>query len=346
MRVHAPYFTAALLALGAAPTVTRAQIRRMPPEIGAARRVRAPSDNDTPDPRAVLGLVVSTSGTDRDTLGLLVTEVLRDGPAERAGIDEGNRLAEIDGVSLRIDPADIGRSGPGDAAMRRLSRTLGGLRDAAQARLRVYGGGRYRVVTLQLAGSPNVAAAAGPVVLPQPGPAATVAVAGEQLPRSGGVSGAIQSISDLQAQLRRLADDEGSTPLGDSLAQSARDLDVIQRRLRAAQADKERRRSEDMSDRGWSRGTGPDVPGLSLSAVSDDLADYFGEGSERGLLVLQAETSWDPIRAGDVILTVDGSRVSADRLRDAADSRRPVRIELLRRRRQMTVTLHDREDDR
>jgi S1-C subfamily serine protease len=80
--------------------------------------------------------------------------------------------------------------------------------------------------------------------------------------------------------------------------------------------------------------------------VSDDLADYFGEGSERGLLVLQAESSWDPIRAGDVILTVDGSAATADRLRDLADSRRPVRVELLRRRRQMTVTLHDREDDR
>lgn len=343
MRVHAPFFTAALLVVSAAPSLANAQIRRVPGDVSTSRRGRTPvAEADAPDPRTLLGLVVGTSGTDRDTLGLLVTQVLRDGPAERAGIDEGNRLAEIDGVSLRVDPADIGRSGPGDAAMRRLAHTLSGLRDAEQATLRVYGGGRYRSVTVQLSGAPNGAVAAAPTPMPMP----NVGVAGEPAHRVATVTTAIQSITDLQGQLRRLADDEGSTALGDSLAQSARDLGLIQRRLRAAQADQQRRRSEDLGDRRPSRGAGPDVPGLSLSAVTDDLSDYFGDGSERGLLVLQAESSWDPIRPGDVILTVDGSPVNADRLRDAANSRRPVRIELLRRRRQMTVTLHGREDDR
>lgn len=343
MRVHAPFFTAALVLLGAAPTLSGAQGRRLPSDIGTTRRARTTAA-ETADPRALLGLVVGTSGTDRDTLGLLVTQVLRDGPAERAGIDEGNRLAEIDGVSLRTDASDVGRSGPGDAAVRRLTRTLGGLRDADQATLRVYGAGRYRMVTVQLSGQPavNVAAATSPTPAPMP----NVSAAGELAPRAGTVTTAIQSITELQAQLRRLADDEGSSPLGDSLAQSARDLGLIQRRLRTAQADQQRRRSEDLGDRGAPRRATGDVPGLSLSTVSEDLSDYFGDGSERGLLVLQAETSWDPIRPGDVILTVDGSPASADRLRDAGDSRRPVRIELLRRRRQMTVTLHDRGDDR
>ena len=354
MRVHAPYFAAALLVLGAAPTLTTAQIRRLPPDPSTARRTRIPvSDSDTPDPRTLLGLVVGTSGTDRDTLGLLVTQVLRDGPAERAGIDEGNRIAEIDGVSLRVDAADVGRSGPGDAAMRRLARTLSGLRDAAQATMRVYGGGRYRSVTVQFGGSQNVASTGastgasngGWVTVQAPTP--NVAAAAMPARRAvASVTDAIQALTELQAQVRRLADDEGSTPLGDSLAQSARDLGLIQRRLRAAQMDQQRRRSEDVSDRAATPRNGPDVPGLSLSSVSDDLSDYFGEGSERGLLVLQAESSWAPIRPGDVILTVNGSPANADRLRDAADSRRPVRIELLRRRRQMTVTLHDREDDR
>ena len=81
------------------------------------------------------------------------------------------------------------------------------------------------------------------------------------------------------------------------------------------------------------------MPGLTLSPVSDDLADYFGDGSERGLLVLQADASWSPIRNGDVILSVDGAPVTADRLRAALDSRQSARIELLRRRRQMTVSL-------
>lgn len=344
MRVHAPFLAAALLVLGAAPNLTGAQIRRMPGDAGTNRRARVSMDMDNPDPRTLLGLVVATSGTDRDTLGLLVTQVLRDGPAERAGIDEGSRIAEIDGVSLRLDPSDIGRPGAGDAAMRRLTRTLGGLRDADQANLRVYGGGRFRSVTIQLGSTPN-AVAVGPTPLPAPAPMPNVAVAVETSPRGGTVATAIQSIGDLQAQLRRMADDQMGSPLGDSLAQSARDLALIQRRLRAAQAD-QRRRSDDFGDRGASRRGGPDVPGLSLSNVSDDLSDYFGEGSERGLLVLQADPSWDPIRAGDVILTVDGAMASADRLRDANESRRPVRVELLRRRRQMTVILHARGDDR
>lgn len=345
MRIHAPFFAAALLALGAAPSLTTAQSRRFPPDPASSRRVRVTvADNDAaPDPRTVLGLVVGTSGTDRDTLGLLVTQVLRDGPAERAGIDEGNRIAEIDGVSLRVDPSDIGRSGPSDAAMRRLARTLSGLHDADQARLRVYGGGRYRTVTVQLASMPSATSASAAVSAPAPMP--NVAVAGEPS-RAPSVSSAIQTIVELQAQLRRLADDQGGTQLGDSLAQSARDLGQIQRRLRAAQIEQQRRRSDDSGDRPVAQRVGSDVPGLSLSTVSDDLSDYFGEGSERGLLVLQAESSWDPIRPGDVLLTVDGAPASADRLRDAADARRPVRIELLRRRRQMTVTLHDRGDDR
>lgn len=345
MRVHAPFIATALLVMGAVSTVAGAQIRRMPGDPGTRRPRITIADNDAPapapDPRTALGLVVGTSGTDRDTLGLLVTQVLRDGPAERAGIDEGSRLAEIDGVSLRIDPSDVGRSGPSDAAVRRLAQTLSGLRDADQARLRVYGGGRYRIVTVQLASPPNVAVAQ---TMPAPRAMPNVAAAGEP-PRVPTVATALQTITELQAQLRRLADDEGATQLGDSLAQSARDLALIQRRLRAAQAE-QRRRSEDSGDRPDSRRSGLDVPGLSLSAVTDDLVDYFGEGSERGLLVLQAESSWDPIRPGDVILSVDGASASADRLRDAADSRRPVRIELLRRRRQMTVTLHDRDDDR
>jgi S1-C subfamily serine protease len=349
MRVHAPFFIAALLLVGAAPSLTGAQIRRSTSDAGTMRRSRiVATDTDTPDPRTMLGLVVGTSGTDRDTLGLLVTQVLRDGPAERAGIDEGNRIAEIDGVSLRIDPNDIGRSTAADAAMRRLGRTLAGLRDADQARLRVYGGGRYRTVTVQLGGgavAPNAVAAAGATAAPVAVPAPNVAVAGEPSRTAPTVTTAIQSVTDLQAQLRRLADDQSGTPLGDSLAQSARDLGLVQRRLRAAQAE-QRRRVEDQGDRTVSRRAGADVPGLSLSTVSDDLSDYFGDGSAGGLLVLQAESSWDPIRPGDVILNVDGSPATIDRLRDAADARRPVRIDLLRRRRQMTVTLHDREDDR
>jgi hypothetical protein len=352
MRVYKTLPTAALLALIVAPCA-QAQLRRFPSssDQGPARRPVTTADADAPDARGLLGVTLGTSGTDRDTLGLLITQVLRDGPADRAGIDEGNRLAEIDGVSLRLDPADIGRSNATDAVQRRLTRTLRGLQGGEQATLRVFGAGKFRNVTVQLgtaASAPNVAVTISPATppAPTPMPSAVAVAAGEPAGRAT-LAGAMQSLVELQSQLRRLADDEGSSALADSLLQAARDLTAIQRRLRAAQVE-QRRRPDDSADRPTARrsaGTSADVPGLSLSSVSDDLSDYFGDGSDRGLLVLQADAGWAPIRNGDVILTVDGAPVTPGRLRDARDSRQPVRVELLRRRRQMSVTLNAREEE-
>lgn len=346
MRGYKTLFAAAVLALSTAPCSVQAQFRRFPSDPGSPKRTSTstPSDNDAPDVRTLLGLTLGSSGTDRDTLGLLVTQVMRDGPADRAGIDEGNRLADIDGVSLRLDPSDIGRAGASDAVMRRLTRTLRGLRDGEQATIRVFSGGRFKAVTVQVGtATPNggiTAATPAPPVMPSAPTAVAVAMDASTRPTT--VANAIQALSDLQAQLRRMSDDEGMTPLGDSLAQSARDLATIQRRLRSAQ--EIRRRNDDFSDRpSTRRGSNSDIPGLSLSPVSDDLADYFGDGSERGLLVLQADASWSPIRTGDVILSIDGAPVTADRLRAAMEARQSARIELLRRRRQMSVTLGGRE---
>lgn len=356
MRVYTTLPTAALLALLVAPGAAHAQLRRFPSTSSADQGVgrRSTADADADAARMLLGMTLGTSGTDRDTLGLLVTQVLRDGPADRGGIDEGNRIAEIDGVSLRLDPVDIGRQSAIDAVMRRLSRTLRGLQGGEQAALRVFAAGKFKNANVQLGNSGSVPNAGSGVVIaipstpPASAPAPVAVAAGEPAGRATTLSGAMQTLGDLQSQLRRLADDEGSTALADTLLQAARDIGAIQRRLRAAQADQQRRRSDDGFDRPSSRrgasSSNADVPGLSLSPVSDDLSDYFGDGSERGLLVLQADASWSPIRNGDVILSVDGATVTPSRLRDARDARQPVRVELLRRRRQMTVTLNARED--
>jgi hypothetical protein len=94
---------------------------------------------------------------------------------------------------------------------------------------------------------------------------------------------------------------------------------------------------------GASVATPATVPGLRVIPVGDELAVYFGDGSELGQLVLEADASWRPLRVGDVILRLDGVAADVDALRDAATSRVPVRVELLRRKRQVTVTLHARE---
>ena len=78
--------------------------------------------------------------------------------------------------------------------------------------------------------------------------------------------------------------------------------------------------------------------------VTSELVPYFGEESQRGLLVTDADSSWAPIRAGDVILRVNGTRVySVERLKTAIDQRRDNTVEIVRRGRVITVTLAAKE---
>ena len=51
------------------------------------------------------------------------------------------------------------------------------------------------------------------------------------------------------------------------------------------------------------------LQGLRLARVNDDLAQNLGRGSERGFLILDAGDRWDGLRAGDVLLEVDGRPV-------------------------------------
>ena len=76
----------------------RRRARRRP---SRAARVYYSGDRFDGSPRAALGINTSSTGTLRDTLGLLVSSVMRGGPAEKAGLEEGNRIASINGVNLR-----------------------------------------------------------------------------------------------------------------------------------------------------------------------------------------------------------------------------------------------------
>jgi hypothetical protein len=55
--------------------------------------------------------------------------------------------------------------------------------------------------------------------------------------------------------------------------------------------------------------------------------------------VLEAGQAWSPLRSGDVILTVDDQQVEAARLRSALESHRQAKLDVIRRKRRMTVTL-------
>lgn len=356
----------------------------LPSALAAQSRVRAegtpesspapaavPGD-DRADVMAQLGVGVTVSGDGRDTLGLLVTSVVPDGPADEAGLDQGNRIAEINGVSLRLQAAEVGRKEAGDAVLRRFATTLRSARPGETIALRAYGGGRFRTVSVRntrpastapvvdasapaagpvAASAPASAPASVPAALPAAAPsyaapksavaalqvATDSAARGASGARAGSLAGVAASMAALRAELRRLEQGEESGELVDTISQIALDLGVLQRRLRDAEA----------RQRGVGAASDPRVPktleGLRVTAVGPEMAAYFGAGSERGLLVTEVDSTWAPLRTGDVILRVDGAPADAETLAEALAPRKPRKVEILRRGLVATVAVPGQE---
>ncbi|MDQ3673536.1 MAG: PDZ domain-containing protein [Gemmatimonadota bacterium] len=94
--------------------------------------------------RAALGIELRATGTRRDTLGVFVAAVTPRGPAETAGIIEGDRIAAINGVDLRSAAADVDDAYTNGIPAHRLSREVRKLTPGARVTLRVYSAGRFR----------------------------------------------------------------------------------------------------------------------------------------------------------------------------------------------------------
>jgi hypothetical protein len=98
--------------------------------------------------RPAIGVQLSPTGTLRDTLGVFVSRVTPKGPAENAGIVEGDRIVSINGVDLRVNSADAEDSYASELPTRRLTREVGKLSPGNVATLRVWSGGRVRDVAV------------------------------------------------------------------------------------------------------------------------------------------------------------------------------------------------------
>jgi hypothetical protein len=96
--------------------------------------------------RAALGLQLSPTGTARDTLGVFVSSVTPKGPAENAGIIEGDRIVSINGVDLRVAAGDIEDGYASGLPSHRLQREVAKLTPGSRVNVRVYSGGRIRDV--------------------------------------------------------------------------------------------------------------------------------------------------------------------------------------------------------
>ena len=145
-------FTAAASVVAQPAVAQRTRIYSAP--VPMAGRALALSRDD--EPRAALGISTAGSTSERDTLGLLVSTVMPNSPAEKAGIEEGNRLASINGVNLKVSPADAGDWEVSNAMSRRLTRELNKVRPGDDVELRVYSSGRTRTVTVKTVDSDSL----------------------------------------------------------------------------------------------------------------------------------------------------------------------------------------------
>lgn len=111
--------------------------------------------------RAALGIELRPTGTRRDTLGVFVAAVTPRGPAETAGIIEGDRIASINGIDLRSAAADVEDEYTNGVPAHRLSREVKKLTPGARVSLRVYSAGRFRDVVVTAGRASEVMRQAG-----------------------------------------------------------------------------------------------------------------------------------------------------------------------------------------
>ena len=402
--------------------------------ITALARAQATVTMVQPDPVRDLGLSVAASGGPRDTLGLLVANVIRNSPADQAGITPGSRILAVNGQPVRLAPNDIGRARAADSALSKFENAVRITPSGSDVVLRVAGGGRIRNVSLpgadrradrgQMPGNdsvarpipratpaessggatpvsasepatsppgavvnPGVPAASTPtsltVSVPAPTPAPVVSAAPPAMPTPtpvassarASLSGLVQALGVVQDETRRIARDSQSLELTDSLVDVEHEIALLRARLRRLIASSAsvattvvpRTGSATVAAPATVAQSAPASPaaaptvippavtptavppaaieangtfgGLQLSRVSGDLATYLGPQGSTALLVVAASEAWEPMRAGDVIVQLNGATPDVGRLRAASETRETFSLTLLRRGRTFTVSL-------
>ena len=341
------------------------------------RRVSRSEINDRP----TLGLGIGATSSRRDTLGILVLFVDDSGPAARAGIEEGNRIAAIDDIDLRVGREDAGDEVIANSKVRRLQREISRLHPGDNADLRVYANGDYRTVRVRVARASDLPRRRGFIIsgdgmgmgrgmgmgmgmmrgaLPLDFDGAII---GEQVRAAieRAMSGAGRALEDVGRGLsrsREWQDDEELPKKRVEPIEPIRIEPLEPSRLRRA-APKTPFTSALLDDTSGSapmvaaaavereQGENPsalNIAGLRMVPVGKELASYLGRGSERGLLVIEVpQWAGNALRPGDVVLSVDGSRVRAgdgsDEVTIALPRLREAQLDILRDRVHHSVTL-------
>lgn len=134
-----------VLGLAATPCVVLAQIPAGMPPLAPAPQVLFASAQ----PHAVIGISTVSGSSNRDTLGVLVSIVRPGSPAEKAGLQEGDRVASVNGTNLRLAHSDVGDEEMAGAMSNRLQRAMSHVKAGDAVQLRVYSAGEWKSVTVK-----------------------------------------------------------------------------------------------------------------------------------------------------------------------------------------------------
>ena len=251
--------------------------------------------------RRVLGIAFAQRGSIRDTAGLLIVRVSSGGAADKAGLNEGDRIVSIDGVDLRVPAVDAGNSDGVSARVSRFRRALDSARDSQPVKLDVLSDSRRRTISVVPAIERGYAFS------------------------TNGFEGMAASIrASVRRDLDRSFDhdDDGNDD----------------RSVRRSRSDDDSRSRGTMHGR--TDGATLVMGGLSLATVDRDFAQRFGQGSETGALVVRVHGNWEPLKPGDVLLTIEGRSVRDGTSLDVTiNRRRDQRLEVLRNGKKETITL-------
>ena len=347
------------------------------------------------DDRAVVGLNFGGGSSKRDTLGVFVVSISDDGPAAKAGLEEGNRIAAINGQDLRVSREDAGDGYMMSAKSNRFRRVMRSIKPGESVDLRVYANGQFRNVKVTTVASSDLyrnsrsfgfgsfgeggSFGHGVMMTPPRAPKSpmirrpgrmTIDMDEDsdfgfefgddmRIALERAVDAARSAVQNVEPVIARAAVDaeraayQAARALGgartrartpraasmldgdDRCTTSSSDAASQWREIASSASNS---RSMKVSDFGANYTL--QIPGLCVTKVNADLAAYFGQGAERGLLVLQADIPFDALRAGDVLLSVNGKQVrSGDNGRLNFDADEKNSIEFLRKGVKMTATV-------
>lgn len=332
--------------------------RTRPATRSAPRPAVAVYLNSSDSTRAALGLGTSSGTSRRDTLGVLITSIVSGSPAEKAGLEEGDRIAAINGVSLQLAPADTGDREMAGLMGRRLQREMQKVKPGETVHLRVYANGQLKTVDVKVASEADVYAES-PSFFFRDGdrfgavpPAPPVPPMAPMPPMPAMPSRAERERMDVLRERQNEATARAMLRAQENMRDAQRRMRDMQfnfdNRFRASWAPSAGRvtvnREDDVIN---ATASGPSyvlrLGGLQLAPVNGDLASYFGAGSADGLLVLHADSTTD-LHSGDVILKVNGRSVrSDDEAHLSLNTRQDNSLEVLRKGKRETVTMKARD---